>query len=172
MSISPRLIRNALAVAGGIAAFLVAWLSGLDIFERALNTVVTLSAAFLFLHANILPIGHGINGKRHVAGMPVSLLGLYVLILISALWSLLQGSLFPESRMLSYALAFSIFASIFVGMIDWYFFSQKSTYHETEDYVRRGHEREGGWKESATRLDIQRRRQAGRFGPVPEAKEK
>ncbi len=84
--------------------------------------------------ANMMPVGHGVNGSRHIIGMPmfvfVSYLALLGLILFTTMVN--EPTLLPVTNANFRVLGLGFFFGWAGGIIDWYVSSSKMTWYFSE----------------------------------------
>lgn len=122
-----------------VVALCAALLTG-RIMLGEFNAVVWISVGFAgfavskLLLTNLMPTGHGVNGRRHILGMPIVLFVGYLVILVLALLLGLVDvpALLPVTNANFRVLGLSIFYGWMAALIDWYAFSYKDTYYASE----------------------------------------
>jgi hypothetical protein len=109
------------------------------------NTIVCVSvgaagfAASKLILSNLMPVGHGVNGKRHFLGMPLLLFSGYFLILAFILpLVFIQGpNLLPLTIANCRVLGIALLSGWTAALIDWYMCSSRDTYFFSEMDHRR-----------------------------------
>jgi len=92
------------------------------------------------LAANNFAVGHGVNGKMHILGMPVVLFVCYSFIFLCLLVimpSQQDGVLLHQETIANLqSFVASVAIGWLIGIIDWYTFSRKETFYFCENAVR------------------------------------
>lgn len=130
------------------------------------NLCFTGFAAGKLTLCNLMPQGHGINGTRHVMGMPFALLIPYFLILaiVVMLGMSDMGTLGPETVANLHSLAAAAFLGWLAGLLEWYLVFYWMTYYASE-YQERVQLKARGHSDEQIEEMITRARRRGVYGP-------
>jgi hypothetical protein len=159
-----------------LAALATSLLTGWFMLGK-LNAVVGISmalagfAASQLIRTNLMPMGHGVNGKKHIIGMPIVLFVIYLAILALAL----SIGLVNDPMLLSVTntnlrvAGLSICYGWAAALIDWYALSYEDTYYASEYAARGVLEARGASKEETEKV-LAELRAKGILRPLPKKK--
>ncbi len=104
------------------------------------NAMVWISSAIYaytvnqLMTVNMAPVGHGVNGSRHIIGMPIFIFGSYLALLCIILFLMLTNvpTLLPVTNANFRVLGLGFFFGWVGGIVDWYWASSKLTWYFSE----------------------------------------
>lgn len=104
-----------------------------------LNAIISLLVTEKLMLVNSLPVGHGVNGMRHVCKFPAAIFPFYALFLLCGIGLTLISS--DSTLLLStiarvHATGVVAIVGVLAGVIEWYAFSHKETYYVSESQER------------------------------------
>lgn len=120
-------------------AFVATILAGYYILGQVNEVVWIASAMSGFViakltMANLMPMGHGVNGSRHIMGMPIFIFVWYLLLLCIILFLMLTNvpELLPVTNANFRVFGLGLFFGWAGSIVDWYVSSSKLTYYASE----------------------------------------
>lgn len=123
------------------------------------------------LLTNMMSMGHGVNGSRHVLGMTIFLFGAYLVILVAILVLAVPVASFdPGTNANLKVLGFALFYGWVAGLIDWYAESSRLTHYHTE-YGFRVAMKANGYSKERTEKEIDQLRKEGLLAPLTKEEE-
>jgi len=99
-----------------------------------ISSVIAAYAANQMTMANMMPVGHGVNGSRHIIGMPIFIFGSYLALLCIILFLMLTNvpTMLPVTNANFRVLGLGFFFGWAGGIVDWYWASSKQTWYFSE----------------------------------------
>lgn len=167
------ILQIALTVAAMLAAFATSYLVTGEAGTMAYIAfgIAGFAAAKLSL-LNHVPVGHGVNGTRHFAGMPLIVFWFYfvVLLMVVILGMTKDPTLLPATNANFRAFALAGFYGWLAALIHWYASASHTTYYASEYHERMRLEMLGLPKDEIDQV-IEMGRRRGIYAPKPPAVE-